>query len=138
MKRVGGAFYQTGASTALIVGEQGAGTLNLSQAGLVQLANNLVIGHTATASGTVNLNGGTLVTRRVLRTDAGATAILNFNGGILRAAAGANPTFLGGLTAANVQAGGAIIDSGTNSITVSQDLLNGGGNGGLIKQGRAA
>ena len=131
----GGAFYQTGASTALIVGEQGAGTLNLSQAGLVQLANNLVIGHTATASGTVNLNGGTLVARRVLRTDAGATAILNFNGGILRAALGANPAFLGGLTAANVQAGGAIIDSGTNSITVSQDLLNGGGNGGLIKQG---
>jgi autotransporter-associated beta strand protein len=131
----GGAFYQTGASTALIVGEQGTGTLNLSQIGLIQLANNLVIGHTATASGTVNLNGGTLITRRVLRTDAGATATLNFNGGILRAASGADPAFLEGLTAANVQGRGAIIDSGTNSITVSQDLLNGGGNGGLIKQG---
>jgi autotransporter-associated beta strand protein len=43
--------------------------------------------------------------------------------------------FMSGLTTANVQSGGAIIDSGTNVINVGQALLDGGGNGGLTKNG---
>jgi autotransporter-associated beta strand protein len=60
--------------------------------------------------------------------------VFNFNGGVLRAAR-SNPTFMFGLTEANVLAGGAIVDSSTNNITISQALLNGGGGGGLTKRG---
>ena len=40
-----------------------------------------------------------------------------------------------GLTSANVNSGGATIDTQNFSITIAQNLLNGGGGGGLTKQG---
>jgi autotransporter-associated beta strand protein len=60
---------------------------------------------------------------------------LNFGGGTLIAGNAANLNFLHDLTAANVMSSGAIIDSGTNVINVSQALLDGGGGGGLTKIG---
>lgn len=128
----GGVFNQTADGNSLIIGEDGRGTLNLSGTGVADLENTLRIGNSAGGAGTVNLNGGTLVTRRVYRNHSGATGILNFNGGVLRAGPGAQADFLSGLSAANVLAGGAVLDSGTNVITIAQDLA---GPGGLRKQG---
>ena len=42
---------------------------------------------------------------------------------------------MAGLGAANVLAGGAVIDTASYGITIAQPLLDGGGNGGLIKLG---
>lgn len=131
----GGTFHASGAANALIVGEAGTGTLTVSSKGVVDVANVLRIGQEPGASGTVNLNGGTLLAKRVASPNSAASSTFHFNGGTLKAAAGAAGPFLGGLSAAVVQSGGCIIDSGTNVITIDQDLLDGGGGGGLQKLG---
>jgi len=83
----------------------------------------------------MNLNGGTLTVGEVNTNGAtGATSTFNFNGGTLAASA-SDATFMQGLTAANVQSGGAVIDSGANTISIGQALLDGGGGGGLTKNG---
>lgn len=133
-----GTINQTGGAFASTVGEtwigedSNTGTWNLSGGtatfGMVHLAQN------ASASGVVNLNGGTFTATELTTGNTGATSTLNLNGGTL--AAGANNTnFLHDITAANVLAGGAVIDSGTSVIGVSQALLDGGANGGLTKKG---
>jgi fibronectin-binding autotransporter adhesin len=67
----------------------------------------------------------------------GATATVNFDGGVLRPLA-SSTAYMGGLTSANVLAGGATFAVGSgNDITVSQNLLASGTSpgGGLTKQG---
>ena len=86
------------------------------------------------SSATVNLNGGTFNTLQV--TGGVSTSTFNFNGGTLQAGAGASANFMSGLTAANVLANGAVIDSAGNNITIAQPLLDGGG--GLTKLGSGA
>jgi fibronectin-binding autotransporter adhesin len=86
---------------------------------------------------TYNLNAGTLTTPAI--SAFAGTSILNLNGGTLRAAA-SSPGFLGGLTTANVQINGAIIDTNGNNITVLQPLLHPAAlgatlDGGLTKNG---
>jgi len=63
-------------------------------------------------NGTINLNGGTLASARVIH-GAHGTRVFNFNGGTLKAEmdAGTGNGFLYGMTAVNIQAGGAIIDT---------------------------
>jgi autotransporter-associated beta strand protein len=96
----------------------------------------------------INLNGGTLAVQRFILTGGGggtSTETLHLNGGTLMALANdpSASTFLpvlGGLTA-DVDAGGAIINTGTNSITFSQVLVDGSHvaatthDGGLTKNG---
>ncbi|MDA3924957.1 MAG: autotransporter-associated beta strand repeat-containing protein [Kiritimatiellae bacterium] len=60
-------------------------------------------------------------------------SVINFNGGLL-VAKNAELLFLEGLKEANVLAGGVLIDTAGNGITINQDLLDGGG-GGLTKYG---
>jgi len=86
----------------------------------------------ADASGTVNLDGGTLQTARSFAKGTGS-ATINFNGGTLQAA-GDNPVWLQGLTAANVEDGGAVIDTQGYTVGIVQPLLN-AGSGGLTKRG---
>jgi len=87
------------------------------------------------STGIMNLlAGGTLLVGTVNTNGSTGTSTFNFNGGTLAASA-SNPAFMQGLTAANVQSGGAIIDSGVNSIGIGQALLDGGGGGGLTKLG---
>jgi fibronectin-binding autotransporter adhesin len=114
----GGVVQQTGP----VIGEANAGTLELT---------NFNVGGT----GTVNLNGGSLIVNRVDKQGgANGTATFNFNGG--RLAARANDVdFMEGLNVASVQAGGAIIDSQAFNITVSQNLVAGSASGGLTKLG---
>ena len=86
-------------------------------------------GSTGNTSGTriANLNGGTLTVGQVfigaLAGGSTATNTFNFNGGTLKAII-ANTTFMTGLTAANVQAGGARIDSNSFDITIGQALIH--------------
>ena len=86
-------------------------------------------GSTGNTSGTriANLNGGTLTVGQVfigaLAGGSTATNTLNFNGGTLKAII-SNTTFMTGLTAANVQLGGAKIDTNSFDITIGQALTH--------------
>src|SRR5665811_459220 len=113
-------------SNGLIVGEQGIGTLTISNEGVVvSEAKNTGIGVAIAWNqgvGTLNLdNGGTLVANYVQGAQPGTSgsSTFNFNGGVLRAGPAARLNFLAGLTAANVLAG-AVIDTGINTIDIAQ------------------
>lgn len=97
-------------------------------AGTLRLSNN------ASATGTVNLDGGILAVNNVVRVN--GTGTFNFNGGTLRARQN-NGAFMGGLTNAFVKADGAIIDSNGFGITITQNLLTDAVStgGGLTKNG---
>ncbi|MBE0544606.1 MAG: autotransporter-associated beta strand repeat-containing protein [Verrucomicrobia bacterium] len=119
------------------IGEDGAGVLNLSGAGAVAThCNEVTIGWNATGDGTLNLNGGSFQARRII--GGAGLSTFNFNGGVLRAGPNANVNFMTSLTTANVLAGGAVIDTADQNIGIAQALLDGGGNGGLTKQGLGA
>ena len=136
----GGVFTNTSSLTFL--GESwngdGNGMWNLSGTGQALLGE-IIMGNGGASQGTFNLNGGLLQATRIRDNTTGATTF-NFNGGTLRA--GANQTaFMEGLTAANVMAGGAVIDTNGFAVTIAQSLLDGdaGGNGDtLVKRGAGA
>jgi fibronectin-binding autotransporter adhesin len=134
----GGSFVQTNATNnALIVAEQGTGTLNIFSGGLVDVQN-VFVGHTTTANGTVNLAGGTLATKIVQRTETTAsTAAFNFDGGTLKAKASAASFFPGFTnTQLKVESGGAIVDTNGFDIGIAQNLTAGTSlGGGLTKSG---
>jgi autotransporter-associated beta strand protein len=132
----GGIFDQHGSANQITVGEQGIGTLNVSGNGqvVVEGSGGLVIVNASTATGTVNLNGGTVITKKVTTGASTQTSFLYFNGGTLKAGPGASSTFMTGLWAAIINSG-AIIDDGGNNITINQELYDGGFGGGLTKLG---
>jgi hypothetical protein len=90
----------------------------------------------ATATGILNLNGGTFQANNIAK--GSGTAYLQFAGGTL-VANGNNTSFLQGLTRANIQgrytsggityAGGAVFDTNGFNVTVGQNLLAPTGNG---------
>jgi autotransporter-associated beta strand protein len=103
-----------------------------------------------TANNTFNLDGGTLTFAQVITNNDNGTAVFNFNGGTLRAAASDNPTAttpvyfmdLGGAgQRANVRNGGAQVDTNGFNVTIKEALRhsNIGGDsasdGGLSKSG---
>ena len=135
----GGTLVQS--NNQVQVGQGASGTLTITNSGNVFVpsatASAFIIGNGAL--GTVNLSGGTL---QVPKVSVGASSsTFNFNGGTLKPLTNnttANSTaFMSGLTTANVLAGGAIIDTATNAVTIGQSLLNGvaGTDGGLVKLG---
>lgn len=135
----GGIFAQTNVNTRLIVGETGIGTLIVTNAGAANLVGGLSIGH-AGGTGTVSLaTGGLILTPYVYQYGTGnSRSFFNFDGGTLRARGnGAGiANFMQGLTLATVKAGGAVIDSSNNFITVAQNLTSGAiPDGGLTKLG---
>jgi len=87
--------------------------------------------------GTYNLNGGTLMVREITNQLASAaSAIFNFNGGTLMPSSNSlSGLFIPSGITANVQSGGAIIDSTNINITVAQALTAGSPSGGLTKLG---
>lgn len=140
------------------VASRGIGTLTITNSvlncGTLDISRNAA-GNTAASQGTVNLNGGTIVASSVgtatANSQAGnatsAIALFNFNGGVLKARTNSAAFFQGHYTAdpiipitSIVQAGGAIIDSDSNSITFLEPLLTdpnlgGAADGGLKKLG---
>jgi autotransporter-associated beta strand protein len=134
INQTGGAFNNTISETRLGTGAPGfwnmsGGTANL---GPLVFCNN-----SGCTNGTLNLNGGVITATEIRANQTGVANVstLNWNGGTIAAGNGANANFLHNLTRANVQSGGAIIDSGTNVIRIAQPLLDGGGAGGLTKIG---
>lgn len=90
--------------------------------------------NTSTGANTYNLDGGTLTIPQIISTKTTGTRVFNFNGGTLKAATASASFFAANsASAANVLAGGAIIDCNGYDITIGQPLLNGGG--GLTKKG---
>jgi autotransporter-associated beta strand protein len=97
--------------------------------------NSVHLSQNSSAPSYLNLNGGTFAANEVAGWNTSSSArVVNFNGGTLTARAN-NTAFLRSLTAANVQAGGAIVDTSTNVIGFAQALLDGGTGGGLTKNG---
>ena len=127
----------TNAATAVDVnvGDRGTGVLNLADAAVFNAsAGNFFIARQPTATGTVNLNGGSLIIPAV-GTNNGGTAAFNFNGGTLVASANAT-AFLAGAGTVSVGAGGANLDTGAFNVSVGKPLLAAAGStGGLTKLG---
>ena len=145
----GGIFTTNGNTLTVGSDTGGSGTYNLSGGSLItaltQVSNNantsvftqsggthttatvsLASANGASSVGTYNLNGGTLSAGQVIRgggAGTNGTSTFNFNGGTLRANA-ASASFLQGLTVANVQAGGARIDTNGVNTTIAQALLH--------------
>ncbi len=120
----GGAINVTNTAAGqggFLVGEAGGGILNLSGTGELNIsgARGLHIGVNG-GPGIVNLNGG-IVTTPLVQQGTGA-ATLNFNGGTLRSSV-SSENFFQGLSTAIINAGGAIIDSNGNDITIAQNLI---------------
>ena len=72
------------------------------------------------ASGTLNLNGGTLTATNLAK--GSVTFNVNFNGGVLKAGAG-NPYFLTNVSSAKVQAGGLVIDDAGYAIAITPPMV---------------
>lgn len=141
----GGVVTVTG-SGGLIVGGSGQGTVTQT-GGTISIASTSTAGVSFAANAanesvnTFNLGGGTLNTPIVRKGVATTgTAVFNFNGGLLvannTATTTTNATFMEGLDAANVKAGGARIQN-ANNIIINQALLEDADSpgGGLTKTG---
>ncbi|HTJ95535.1 MAG TPA: autotransporter outer membrane beta-barrel domain-containing protein [Pararobbsia sp.] len=120
---------------AVDVGEAGTGTLNIESGGLVSVGSDTRIAVDSGSSGTLNLEGdasgrGVLATGSVIK-GAGATAILNLDGGVLRATRD-EPDYLNGFTALTVNTGGAWFDTDSFDIGIATDFS---GSSSLNKQG---
>ncbi len=98
--------------------------------GLLTVASNLSLaeGNTSSTFGILNLNGGIVRPNGIVAPNAAGNSIVNFNGGTLQARI-ANPSFMIGLTAANIFSGGATVDSNSLAITIGQILQGASGNG---------
>ena len=104
------------------------GTYTLSGSAELNVGNEVLVGRD-NATGTFNLDGGTVTTKKIEGGTGNAT--VNFNGGILKARE-SQGAFITNLDVANVQAGGITIDSNGFDLGISQTLS---GTGGLTKIG---
>ncbi|MGI9177653.1 MAG: autotransporter-associated beta strand repeat-containing protein, partial [Pirellulales bacterium] len=122
----------------------GAGTVNLTSGAITGGAGSVIDLNNNVSSGgnnQFNLNGGVLTIGQIITNNNGNTVAFNFNGGTLKAAAATSALVdLGGASqTANVQVGGATIDSNGFDITIPQPLLTGSAaGGGLTKAGLGA
>ncbi len=134
--QTGGRFVNIDSQTRL--GASGTGTATWTLTGGETVLSLLDLGHADTASGTFNLDGGTL-TAKSISTGSTGTSAFNFNGGTLKPGSN-NSDFMSGLSAVTVKEFGAIVDTSviaspvpSYDIGIGQDLLDGGG--GLTKKG---
>jgi autotransporter-associated beta strand protein len=121
------------------VGHNGGGTGVLNMSGTAALnAGTLRVGEAGTVAGTLNFNGGTITADQLIGRNSTGAKTVNFNGGKLVAKSD-NAAFLGGLSTANVQAGGVLIDTNAHNVTASQALVHDSAlataDGGLTKSG---
>jgi len=151
----GGAFAKIAdAGSSLIIAADGPGTLTQTGGSISNTISQTWIGENRAATwtmsggnatlgflhfgrngggtGTLNLNGGTIATTEIA--GGAGLATNNYNGGTIRARAN-TANFLHDFDAANVLAGGLIVDSDTFTIGINQALLDGSGGGGLTKNG---
>jgi len=133
-----GVVNQTGGSLSntvsdLYLAENNIGTWNLSggqaTTDIIRYAIN------ASGRGTLNLSGTAILTAGgFVHGNASGMSTNNFDGGTIKART-SNASFMQGLTEANILAGGVTIDTDVNTIGIGQALRDGGGAGGLTKNG---
>lgn len=116
---------------SLNVGNSGPGTVTVN-GGMLLVTNSIDLAHSSGA-GTLTLNGGVTVCSSITYTHTGPST-LNFNGGMLKAG-GSSASFVAGGITANVQSGGALVDTTNFNVTILCPLVDGGGSGGLTKLG---
>ena len=104
------------------------GTYTLSGTGVLNVGNEVIVGRD-NGTGTFNLDGGTVNATKISGGSGSATA--NFNGGIIKAKRDES-NLIENLDVANVQSGGAKINSNGFNVATSQVLS---GTGGLEKLG---
>ena len=125
-------------TSVFYLASRGTGTLTVSDTGVVSCGKLDMSRNASTAvssSGTVNLDGGSLMVTSVTNLSANQqttgtpTATFNFNGGTLVAKAGSSTMFFQGTRGTPftpiqtfVKVGGAIIDDGGNAITIGEPL----------------
>lgn len=88
----------------------------------------------AQSTGRLIMNGGTLAVNKITRGDVTGTSIIELNGGRIVARSSA-ADFMQDLTMVSVQEGGVTFDTNGYDITIAQNLMDGGGNGTVIKEG---
>jgi len=131
VNQTGGTITSTASST--FIGESQPGTWNMNGGSAVLALVNVPAN--ANVRGTLNLNGGTFSVTELNSGNASGKGTLTFNGGTLVAGSGANANFLHDIATNLVLAGGAVIDSAGNNISIASPLLDGSGGGGLTKVG---
>ena len=104
------------------------GTYTLSGTASLNVGNEVLVGRD-NCTGTFNLDGGTVTTKKIEGGTGSAT--VNFNGGVVKAKEN-QATFITGLDVANLQAGGLAIDTDGFDVAIAQVLT---GTGGLTKSG---
>ncbi|RYD20425.1 MAG: PEP-CTERM sorting domain-containing protein [Verrucomicrobiaceae bacterium] len=107
------------------------GSLNVSGTGVVDVSG-LTLGDGGSAAGTVNLNGGTVRTNRIVSGGSSSTQHLNLNGGTIVAKSSEGNMIAGSKLVVDLQAGGVTIDSNGFDVGISVPL---GGVGSLTKTG---
>jgi len=124
-----------GSAGAISVLNVGGGAGAASVTGVSNAANNLdvSVANVAGQTGVVNLRpNGTLTVAKVQAGGAASTALVNFNGGTLKATAtnaGANFMNSGNMDAVTVYSGGGTIDNNGTNITIGNALGAATGNG---------
>lgn len=127
----GGTFTHNSTDRNFMVGEEGNGTLNVSNTGVVDSRGFFSIGQAGSGTGVVNLNGGKLMVNQVDSGNTGSMSTFNFNGGELEAKRN-EVNFFRNIDAVEIKAGGAIIDSNGFDIVAAQAFA---GEGNLTKLG---
>lgn len=120
-----GSVSRLTATDRIDVGAGGAGEMTVGKGGLVTARQNVYLARMTTGSGILHLDGdasgrGILETGSVIK-GSGVSAVLNLNGGILRANRD-EADFLNGFTSLAVSAGGAWFDTNGYDITVGTDF----------------
>ncbi len=118
----------TNTATQTWIAESGTGTWNLN--GGADVLGLVLLTRLSGATGTLNLNGGDLYAAGFQ--DPGGNGSFDFNGGTLHATASSHDYLLA-TRGILVGPGNAILDTGTNFITIAQPLSDAGG--GLLKFG---
>jgi autotransporter-associated beta strand protein len=137
----GGTVTQNHIDRPFRIAEFGTGVLNVSGTGVVSAPNagGFQMGGGTTGVGTINLDGGTLVARRIFTGGNDAAQTVSLDGGTLQAAAGANLNFIAAqigtlsLDANNILDIDSTIDTNGQTVEINKSISDGGGN--LIKSG---
>lgn len=136
----GGSFTQTGVDNRLMIGEEGFGIVNISGDGALIARGNpgpagngggtggIRVGHTATGSGILNLNGGVIQTTGIAKSNSAGKSFVYLNGGELVAGA-SNATFMQGLDHVVAGPNHAVINTNGFDITIGQAIKSATGQG---------
>jgi len=112
------------------LGENATGTYTLSGTGELRTPGDLYVGRNGGGTGTLNLNGGTLRTSKIVGQAGSAT--VSFNGTQIVATSIQPTNFIDGMDTATIGSGGLLVNSNGFNLTAPQVL---GGTGGVVKSG---